>query len=820
MQRIPDWLYNLPPYPSTSGSSEPMALGSGGLAYRGTADDFITNYSYLPSSTGGVARTIRSKLEEYINVMDFGAANDGSTSDVTAIQAAIDAALAKTNGGTVYFPAGAGYVIDSQINCYPSADLCLCFERGAVLVVNMTGASSVALYGTHPSTPSTRGNKLHFHNLSMQFHSDVTTSDIGAIFIEKRHASGLMFSGYTRLSHYRNNTVVRTSDIWNGAVVGFMFIFGGGHVKTQVDTSGVTFSLSNNSRALTSSGAIFAAGHVGKKITLAGPSGRSDSFEITAYSSTTAVTVDRYNTSGAYTTRQGVYETIKGSISSSGTTLTMDSACLVASDAGRSVIIAGAGASGDVLRALISTVDSTTQCTLDTAAGTTVTSGMVQFSPVWEQFTGGDKTNDFKVLNLHITDYSGLAVFVDKATGFVWDAAKIEARGDTSSTAWATTSSIAAWFNDVEGRFEGMVGQYTCTPEGQVWVTNQSSRVMRIDMTGEKGTYGIPSVYQTGGDNTGGVIAGHLQKPEEFDSVDFLTISTDNSAQTVYGGYPSVGITPIPADQNYIFNGHMNIAQRGTSFTGVSAGATTLDGWIANYDGGGSADVTQQTLTVGSESPEGSPYFIRYDKTVAASGATFETLAFRIESVKTLNGKRAMVRFGAKAAAEIELDNIRIRQYFGTGGSPSANVNTTVDGFPIISTNWRTYSYLVDIPTITGKTIGSNGDDYLQLYFSLPLDQTFTFDLRDVTLMKSEAITDRPMAMRNPADAIAFAKRYYEAKTVQSENGARHIPLVTKRAAPTVTTSTGTATSVTIDGFELTTSAAATSCTVTASAEL
>lgn len=60
---------------------------------------------------------------------------------------------------------------------------------------------------------------------------------------------------------------------------------------------------------------------------------------------------------------------------------------------------------------------------------------------------------------------------------------------------------------------------------------------------------------------------------------------------------------------------------------------------------------------------------------------------------------------------------------------------------------------------------------------------------------------------------------YYQKKTVRSENGDRHIPLMPMRAAPTVTVSAGTANNITADGFELNHSAAA-SIDITASAEL
>jgi len=59
---------------------------------------------YTQGGTGSVARTVQSKLQESVSVLDFGADPTGVASSTAAIVAAITAL--STSGGVVFFPAG------------------------------------------------------------------------------------------------------------------------------------------------------------------------------------------------------------------------------------------------------------------------------------------------------------------------------------------------------------------------------------------------------------------------------------------------------------------------------------------------------------------------------------------------------------------------------------------------------------------------------------------------------------------------------------------------------------------------------------------
>jgi hypothetical protein len=226
----------------------------------------------------------------------------------------------------------------------------------------------------------------------------------------------------------------------------------------------------------------------------------------------------------------------------------------------------------------------------------------------------------------------------------------------------------------------------------------------------------------------------------------------------------SINDGPLAGFRNRIINGNFDFWQRGTSFSPVT-GSYTTDRWVVIFNGSGSTrSISRQSFTLGqTDVPDNPKFFFRYAQSVAGTGATFNNLEQKIESVNTFAGKQVTVSFYAKAASAITLPSVIMAQTFGTGGSPSANVNTSFATNVAITTTWARYSFTATVPSISGKTLGTSGTDALIFILVLPLNSTFTLDLSQVQVEEGPVATvfeQRPIGTE-----LALCQRYYYKST-------------------------------------------------------
>ena len=106
-----------------------------------------------------------------------------------------------------------------------------------------------------------------------------------------------------------------------------------------------------------------------------------------------------------------------------------------------------------------------------------------------------------------------------------------------------------------------------------------------------------------------------------------------------------------------------------------------------------------------------SHFFSRTVVTSVAGANNYVIKLQRVEGVQTLSGQTATLSFYAKADS-VKSISLHLSQSFGTGGSPSASVDF---GTQLISltTPWTKYTVTVNVPNISGKTLGTDGNDCL-----------------------------------------------------------------------------------------------------------
>jgi hypothetical protein len=227
------------------------------------------------------------------------------------------------------------------------------------------------------------------------------------------------------------------------------------------------------------------------------------------------------------------------------------------------------------------------------------------------------------------------------------------------------------------------------------------------------------------------------------------------------------------AGKNEIINGDFGVWQRGTSFSNPASGTYCADRYIVAFDGtGATRTVSQQTFTPGTAPVSGyeGQYFLRYAQTVAGTGNTLNSIAQRIEDVRTYAGQTVTLSFWAKADAARSVTTYAI-QNFGSGGS--GDVVTTFAAHSV-TTGWTRFTATLAIPSISGKTIGTSS--YLSIYFAIGVSPaTYSFDIWGVQLEAASTASNFQTATGTKQGELAACRYYYskfDASTSAGNDGA------------------------------------------------
>jgi hypothetical protein len=231
------------------------------------------------------------------------------------------------------------------------------------------------------------------------------------------------------------------------------------------------------------------------------------------------------------------------------------------------------------------------------------------------------------------------------------------------------------------------------------------------------------------------------------------------------------------AGKNKLINGDCSINQRGFTSTTTSGtyGFDRQNFTTSTLDG--TATYSAQTFTPGAAPVAGyeAKNFARIVTAGQTNSGTLTRYRNTVENVRTFAGQTTTFSFWAKAATGTPKIAVELSQSFGSGGSPSANVNTYIAQVTL-STSWARYSVTVNVPSISGKTIGttdntswtwcemwlSAGSVYDSRTGSLGI-QNNTFDMWGFQWEAGSYATPFQLAGGgSPQAELALCQRYYQ----------------------------------------------------------
>ena len=215
--------------------------------------------------------------------------------------------------------------------------------------------------------------------------------------------------------------------------------------------------------------------------------------------------------------------------------------------------------------------------------------------------------------------------------------------------------------------------------------------------------------------------------------------------------------------RDFLINAGQEINQRGSVSIPAGSFAYTLDQYLVTNDTNQTVVVTRENQSPGSVLVPGNPrYKMRLSFAVAATTGAVR-IAQRIKDVYSLQGLNASARAYFTAPTGSEILACEIVQNFGTTGSPSSEVVTPaalldVETIFDASTQERKAQYTV--PTISGKVLGTDNNDYIELAWVLTPRQSGNYEVSRMSFVEGDASAETdPASIR--LNELSLCQEYY-----------------------------------------------------------
>lgn len=494
---------------------------------------------------------IRNIVSSPVNPLSktYGAKGDGVADDTEALQAAID--VVKANGGELVITST--HRITARLEFWSSTSYRIRFEGSGEILVDFEGVDDVALRFTNPDTPSSRAAVVFVEGLIARASSNITFGKAPCL-VEHRYCSGAKWNN-CQIFNDRGNTAVRMSACFNVDINTCSFWNGGYHIPYKDVDSDTTFSISDGGTTLTASADTFASGDAGKPFFLTRANvWESHAFVIDSYTSATEVEVTQASRQ-TISSQSGGFGGVRGSMTASGNTLTLEANVASADDIGRVVYVPDAseyksGVQG-MLRTTITARPAANQYTLADTADVSVSDVPIIFSPAVEfyQENASNGHNDLHCDGMHIERYRGCGLLVQSGVNVFMDTCKVHGRNDKYDQ---DASLFNIVFDRVSGGFDGDIEGHVLNTLGKIYVTGQQRG---LDISGSSGTLmdAQPYIKNVLSESTSMIGVGSLRCDANVDEETFVEfLSSDGSSngfsdQILVGTNVNSGFTGVPA---------------------------------------------------------------------------------------------------------------------------------------------------------------------------------------------------------------------------------------------------------------------------------
>lgn len=196
-------------------------------------------------------------------------------------------------------------------------------------------------------------------------------------------------------------------------------------------------------------------------------------------------------------------------------------------------------------------------------------------------------------------------------------------------------------------------------------------------------------------------------------------IGDDNVANNVSG---SMLTTLAPSNHNGV-GGYAN---------NVNDGPPSPDIIFAKSNVSATDAITFTPVSLGTSNLIGQPtpeIFVNFKCTGVGTSETYKYFQFPlVKGVQNTSAQNMSINIFARITSGTNQVQLKFRQFFGNGGTPSADVLTPIGAPLALTSSWNKFQLQLAVPSVTTKNIGTCNNDCLYLQIAIPSNAAIDFD--------------------------------------------------------------------------------------------